>query len=81
MTVFAVRSDERAAVRALLIPNGLAVLRQWLRAVRPETWFVGMRRLEVGYALGSRESGWLESRDHRTLTWGVVPLQGTDENR
>jgi hypothetical protein len=74
LKVFAVHSKERSAVRELVMPIGLSAVRQWLRVARPETWFVGMRWLEVGYSLSSREVCRLESKDHRTITWSVASV-------
>jgi hypothetical protein len=72
LTVFAVPSVERSAVRRLLQENGLPSVRAWLRAHRPQTWFTGMRCFEVGYLLSGGRVGVLESQDHRTLTWSLV---------
>jgi len=74
LTVFAVASKERTAIRELIIPSGLPAVRQWLRVARPETWFVGMRSLEVGYSLSSGEICLLENKDHRTITWSIASV-------
>src|SRR5262249_4670722 len=72
LTVFAVPSAERSAIRQLLQAAGLPAVQTWLKAPRPDTWFAGMRRFEVGCWLPGGDVAVSESKDHRTLAWGVV---------
>jgi hypothetical protein len=73
LTVFAISSGQRSLCRELLQAVGLPAVRDWLRASRQETWFIGMRRFEVGFSPRDRVVGLLESKDHRTFAWRVLP--------
>ena len=71
LSVPAVPSGERAAVRRLLTAVGLPAAREWLRP-RPETWYTGSRTFQVGYALDPPRACLVDALDRRVVGASVV---------
>jgi hypothetical protein len=47
LRVFPVARQKKAAARALLVAEGLPILRRWFEASRPESWYWGRKRCDV----------------------------------
>jgi hypothetical protein len=72
LSVPAVPSGERAAVRRLLVTTGLPAARGWLCRPRPPTWHEGLRLFQVGYALAPPRACLVESLNRRVVGCSVV---------
>lgn len=72
LSVAAVPSKERNAVRQLLLETGLSSVREWLCRPRPATWYEGFRTFEAGYAIEPLRVCFVESLNHRMVGSAVV---------
>jgi hypothetical protein len=74
LSVKAVPSKERNAVRQLLLGVGLPGVREWLCRPRPETWYEGSRTFQVGYTIEPLRVCFVESLNRRVVGSMVVEV-------
>jgi hypothetical protein len=75
LSVPAVPSEERAAVRQLLVAAGLPAVREWLCRSRPPTWHEGFRTFEVGYALEPPRVCLVESLNQQVIGSSIAAVE------
>jgi hypothetical protein len=71
LSVPAVPSEARPAVRRLLLSDGLPAVRRWLLRPRPETWYEGFRVFEVLCPPETDRVCFLETVEHRVVEVSV----------
>jgi hypothetical protein len=75
LSVPAVPSEQRAAVRRLLVATGLPGVREWLCRRKPATWHSGFRTFQVGYAIEPLRVCFVESLNHQVIGSSVAVVE------
>ncbi|MEM7169860.1 MAG: hypothetical protein AAF530_06795 [Pseudomonadota bacterium] len=70
-----VPSQQKNAIKEILVGNGFRNIKKWLKEYKPETWYEGYRCLQIGINDDFTELFVLETHNQWVVHKKVVPIQ------